>query len=255
MSKREDEAFDAWKAEIRGGLPEEARAAWDTIANSDLTRERFFRGTLRSDDYYRRLNEVTEKEREANMRVAAREKELQDWYQNEAPKNEQLIAERDLLRAQLEELGNEVPGASVSSEQLAELKAKADKVEQLDRILPDVMADMAAVTYDALKNGYEIDPRAVVRVSMQQGVTPYKAYEIMTAEARAKKYEAAREEERKKWVEEGRRQAISAGNGSPDHIRPSGPSVVDFLTRENPTESSQQTRVRAALKELESESY
>jgi hypothetical protein len=251
MSKREDEAFDAWKNEIRSGLPEEVRAAWDTLANSDLTRERFFRGALRSEDYYRRLNEVTEKDRA----VSARERELQAWYEAEAPKNEQLIAERDLLRAQVEEFGNEVPGASVSSEQLAELKAKADKVEQLDRILPDVMADMAAVTYDALKNGYEIDPRAVVRVSMQQGVTPYKAYEIMTAEARAKKYEAAREEERKKWVEEGRRQAISAGNGSPDHIRPSGPSVVDFLTRENATDSSQQSRVRAALTELESGSY
>lgn len=254
MSKREDEDYASWVEDVGKTLPAEKQEAWKALADLDVTRERFYRGSLRSEDYYTRLNELkAEKDKTEKLKT-----ELYAWYEEQAPKNEALLAERDLLRAQLEEAGTDDPPnkvSGVSAEQFAELKAKADKVEQLDRIMPNVLADMAAVVRDSIKNDYDIDPREVVRVSLQQGVPPWKAYELMTAEQRAKKYEEAHEAERKKWIDEGKRQAISASTGSPDHIRPSGPSVVDFLQRKEQDESTQSSRVRSALLELEQGNY
>lgn len=258
MSKREDEKFAAWVDEMAASLPDAKRAAWRELASDadEVVREKFYRGTLRTEDYYTKLNEVTEDKRKAEQL----QKELYAWYEEQAPKNEALIAERDLLREQLNELGNEIPGAAglpgISSEDFAELRTKAAKVDQLDRMLPEVLADIAAYVKDSVKNGYEVNDREVMRLSLQQGVSPYKAYEQMTAGERAKKYEAERDAEKKKWIEEGRRQAISSSTGSPDHIRASGPSVVDYL-RENKSggDSSQHDRVKAALLELETGTY
>jgi hypothetical protein len=258
MSKREDEKFAAWVEEMAAAIPDAKRAAWrELVSDADeVVRERFYRGTLRTEDYYTKLNESNEAKRKAEEL----QKELYTWYEEQAPKNEALIAERDMLREQLDTLGTEIPGAAglpgITSEDIAELKTKAAKVDQLDRMLPEVLADIAAYVKDSVKNGYEVNDREVMRLSLQQGVSPYKAYEQMTAGERAKKYEAERETEKKKWMEEGRRQAISTSTGSPDHIRASGPSVVDYL-RENKNEamSDRSARVAAALAELETGTY
>jgi hypothetical protein len=257
MSKREDEKFAAWVEEMAAAIPEPKRAAWRELANDadEIVRERLYRGALRTEDYYTKLNEINEQKRQAKQL----QDELYAWYEEQAPKNEALLAERDLLREQLEAMGTDVPAAAglpgLTSEDLAELKAKASKVDQLDRMLPEVLADIAAYVKDSVKNGYEVNDREVMRLSLQQGVSPYRAYEQMTAGERAKKYEAEREAERKKWVEEGRRSALSSSTGSPDHIRPSGPSVVDYLREAKQGESTQQDRVRAAIASLETESY
>lgn len=248
MSKREDEAFAAWISEVAAEYPADQREAVASFLSNDVARERFYRGTLRTDEFYRRLNELEA----AKQELETAKQEIYNWYEEEAPKQEALLAERELLKAQLAEYGSggAPPQAGLpgfSTEDLADLKAKAAKIEALDKLIPAVVADMGAVAYDALKNGYDIDPREVMRVSLQQGVEPYKAYEHLTTPQRQKRYEEQFEAEKKKWVEEGRRQAISARNGSPDHIQPSGPSVVDFLQRKDPKEQSQQDRVSAAL--------
>ena len=92
---------------------------------------------------------------------------------------------------------------------------------------------------------------------MQHGVSPYKAYEHLTAAERAKRYEKEREDEKQKWIDEGRRQADSDNNGSPDHISTSGPSVVDYLQRSDAdtTEKDHGARVAGALAALENNQF
>ena len=209
-----------------------------------------FRGSIGQKELYRRMNEV-----------AKQRQELEEWYEQEAPKNEALIAERDELRAQLETLGSGGPppsqasGVQLSAKDLDEIKAKIQKVEVLDRLLPAVLGSMGNVYTDMTKNGFDVDPNEVIQVSLQQGVEPWQAYLGLTADERAKRAEKAQEEERKRWFEEGRRAALT---NSPDHLQPSGPSVVDYLQSLNSSTGAQNAvqplnqaaRVSAALKEL-----
>src|SRR3972149_622811 len=177
MSKKEDTAFAEWVDEIVGEYPEETRESAKTILSSDFSREHLYRGTLRSNEFYRRLNELDEGRKE----LEAARNELYSWYEEEEPKQQALVAERDALKSQLEKVGSGdappaagIPGFSL--EDFAAPKAKADKIEALDKIIPAVMADMAAVQYDVIKNNFDIDPREVMRQSLQHGVEPYKAY-------------------------------------------------------------------------------
>lgn len=261
MSKREDEKYEAWKADIRDKLPEEAREAFDAIADLDVTRDELFRGTIRQKDYYTRLNEFNEEKQafEAEReKVQAFRDELYQWYDEEGPKNDALLKERDMLRAQLEELGSDNPpeaGSPISVEELAELKAKIAEAEKLNKILPGVLSDQMAIAIDSVKNDFNIDPREVMKLSLQHGVAPWKAYEHLTAAERAKRWEKQREEEREKWKEEGRREAHSSSNGSPDHISQTGPSVVDYLQRSEQKDTDHNSRVSAAIQSLENKDY
>ena len=248
MSKREDEAYAAWRQELLAEFAPEVREQAAQVLDAPVAKERFYRGTLRSDEFYRRLNELEASKQE----LESTKQELYSWYEEESPKQDALIAERDLLRAQLAEVGaggapSQAGLPGFSTEDLADLRAKADKIEALDKLIPAVIADMSAVAFDAQKNGFDVDPREVMRLSLQHGVEPYKAYEHLTSDQRKARYEKTQEAERQKWIDEGRRQAITSRNGSPDHLQSSGPNVVDFLQRQNPTESTQAGRVNAAL--------
>jgi len=249
MSKREDENYAAWVEEILAEFPEDKRESAKAALEAPVARERFFRGAIRQDDYYRRLNEIEDARKELE---AARD-ELYAWYEEESPKLESIIKERDLLKSQLTKNASAgdppaaagVPGFSV--EDLAVLKAKAEKIDALDKIVPAIIADLASVTKDAITNNFEFDPREVMRLSLEHGVEPYKAYEYLTADQRKKQYDAAQEAEKQKWIEEGRRQALTARNGSPDQLPNSGPNVVDLLQKKDAKELTQSDRVNAAL--------
>lgn len=247
MSKKENEDFGAWVEEVIGSFPADKQDLAREVLNSDVSRDRFFRGTIRQDDYYRRLNELNEERKE----LESTKDELASFYEEQLADQEALIAERDLLKAKLAERSGDPPPAAgipgFSTEDLAALKAKADKIDALDKIMPAVMADMAAVQYDAIKNNFDYDPREVMRLSLQHGTEPYKAYEYLTKDQRQNRYEEAQKKERDKWIEEGRRQALSAKNGSPDQLPHSGPSVFDRLQGKDTPESTHQSRVAAAL--------
>lgn len=261
MSKREDEAFEKWVDELSEKVETSEADAFKVWAKTPVARE-VFRGTIGQAELYRRLNDVASEKKEVE---AARE-ELQAWYEAEQPKNEALLAERDELRKQLAELGVNAPPPAASTpsapafpqEELAELRKKADKAELLDRLVPAVLADSMRITRDSIKNDFDIDPTEVIQYSLKNGVEPWRAYLELTSDERQKRTDKAQEEERKKWIEEGRRQALTSH--SPDHLQPSGPSVVDYLKGLNeaagaagatpnvaPTKDS---RVAAALKEF-----
>lgn len=256
MSRREDEAFQKWVDELSQEVQPAEAEAFKVWAKTDAARE-VFRGTIGQAELYRRMNDVAREKKEIE---AARE-ELQAWFEEEAPKNEALVKERDELRKQLAELGvggpppaSGTPTPSVSPEELADLKAKVAKIDALDRMIPAVLGDIARVVQESQRDGYDIDPREVIKYSLQQNMEPYRAFQALTADERRKREEAKQEEERKKWFEEGRRAALSTN--SPDHFKPSGPSVVDYLRELNKATGatgaapSQADRVSAAMKEF-----
>ena len=78
---------------------------------------------------------------------------------------------------------------------------------------------------------------------------PWTAYENLTSDQRKARYEKEAEAERNKWIEEGKRQAMTAKTGSPDALTPAGP-VWEQLTRKSDDEpSTSRDRVAAALQE------
>lgn len=254
MSRKEDQAFKEWgealAAEV-GDDEKEALAAWLALP---VARE-VFRGTLAQEKLYTELNKIADERRELEEKEAA----LDSWFEEEKPKNEKLLKERDQLKAQLAAVGagdpppaEGTPAPSLSPEVLAELKKTQQKLDTLDKLLPAVIGDVARMVKDSVENKFDIDPREAIKLSVQKGVEPWQAYQALTAEERQKRAEAAQEAERKKWFEEGRR---SVTTNSPDHLKPAGPSVVDYLQNLNKTAGAKpmeaSDRVSAALAALQ----
>jgi hypothetical protein len=254
VSKREDEKYEKWVEELSKQVDEDEKEDFEKWSKTNFAKESY-RGYLREQEFYRKLNELTEK----TQKLEETKTELQEWFDAEKPKNAALIRERDELKSQLEELGVDGPppaaaptGLSLSAEKLAELEAKAAKVDVLDRLIPAALGEMSLVLKDSIKNNFDIDPREVIKLSLEKSIEPYRAYEILTADERQKRHEAEREAEKKKWFEEGRRSAQATP--SPDHLQPSGPSVLDYLAETNKDASKsvgdRTSRIASALKEL-----
>lgn len=232
MSKREDQDFAAWVEEIKASLgDEDAVEAFEAFAATDTGRE-VYRGNLREKDYYTRLNKLNSEKEE----LAQAQSELTEWFENEEPVREALIKERDELRKKLADGkspdGGDPPNAvsGVSQEEIALLRAKASKIDAMDKILPSVLGDLGRVILDAQRNDFNVDPAEIMQMASSKAIDPYRAYMELTAEERQKRSAQAVKEEQKKWFEEGRKAALSGD--APDHIKPSGPSVFDLLTKE-----------------------
>lgn len=244
MSVKEDRLFNEWVEGLIKEVGEDEREDVKKWAALPIARE-VYRGTLAQEKLYTELNKINAERQE----IAAREAELAEWFESEKPKNEKLLAERDALRAQLAELGSGGPppseqtGVQLSPEDLAAIKATQQKLEHLDKLLPAVIGDVARIVKDSVENKFEIDPREAVKLSIQKGTDPWSAYLAITQEERQKREEASREAERKKWYEEGRR---SVTTNSPDHLQPSGPSVVDYLNSLNKAAGSEGARAPMA---------
>jgi hypothetical protein len=247
VSKREDQAFKAWVEEIKATLPDEdAVEAFEVFAGTDTGRD-VFRGTIREDDYYRKLNKLAEEKKE----FETAKEELTEWFENEEPVREALLKERDELRKKLAEGKSDSgdppnPVTGISPEEFALIRAKAAKVDAIDKILPSVLGDWGRVLMDAQRNNFDFDPNEVMQTSVQQGIDPMRAYLQITADQRKAREAQAAEEQKKKWFEEGRRAALSGD--APDHLKPSGPSIFDTLTAREPetgiTSVPQNTRAR-----------
>jgi hypothetical protein len=256
MSKKEDAAFKEWSEALGEEIEESEKEALTAWLALPVARE-VFRGTIGQKELYRRMNEVEVQRKE----VEAKEAELNEWYEANAPVVEAVAKERDELLAQLATRGSGNPppaegtGVKLSKDELAEIRAKAAKVDVLDKLLPSVLTDVGRVLQDSIKNNFDVDPGEVIQLSLKKGVEPWRAYLDLTAEERQKREEAGREAERKKWFEDGKRSVTS---NSPDHFQPSGPSVVDFLHELNKGAAaggkdplSTRDRVNAAISALQ----
>lgn len=249
MSK-EDLAYQEWVRELEGKLPAEVQDAFKAITSHDAGKD-IFRGGLRRQDYDRRVTEI-QRERE----------KLQNWFEEEAPKNQRLVAEaqdyqKKLVEYQqtLRELGieNTNPGATASSvvrkEDLEGIRQEfAEKVRLLDQALPQFLGDVSTVIHTAVKENYNINPREVIDYAAEKRVTPIQAFKDLTADERGRREVVAQKALETKWKEEGAREALSK-LPSPTYIRPSGPTVVENLSNKD-FASDARSRVAGAVKDF-----
>lgn len=262
MAKKEDELFKEWVQEVSSGLEtEEEKRAFEVFSQSKAGRETL-RGGMRRGEFDRRLNELHETRRQletAEEALKSKSAELREWYEREAPKNSQLVEELNTLKSRLREVSggdDDIPAAAAtvaqspySKEELEAIKAKVAKVDMFDQNLPRLLGELAAITKKSLQEGFDVDPRDVIAYATKNRVDPFRAYEDLTYEARQEKFEKDREDERKKWKEEGRKEALSNLKSSPDHIRTPGPNVVDHL-REDKAYPNRNERVGAAVRDF-----
>jgi hypothetical protein len=265
MGKVEDEGFPKWLEEKKTALAAKdpsAAAQFEKLvtANKEFGIE-LFRGDLREKEFHRRLNETnTEKETMAGEKTRlagaisqfqAEKTKWSTWYQQEKPKAEALVAEKARLEARIVDLeagkaaGNNIDDddddknyrVPAMNEELQttikqlqdDLLATKQRLETVDTNIPGFITDHAVAMDLARKEGFDIDPRALTDMALRNNIEPRQAYYQLTYEQREKKATSDREKEIKDAEERGRKNALN-DRPSPDHLRPSGPSVVDRLS-------------------------
>ena len=247
----EDEAFEAWQAEIRARIPEEKRAHLDALLGEEGSKE-LFKGGLREADYYRRLNDLHEEKEKLNTegksfqeRVAAQER----WYNEANEEYKRVVAGK--TSSVPDATGNDRSFNGVDSAVIEELRQKHQLVQQFDQALPKFVGQAASIAVRAAKEGFEIDPMEVIEYAASQRVDPLTAYSQLTADERETRAAKQREKELADAMEQGRREERSRLQ-SPDRVRyPSadaGPSAALFGDK-TPDLSNRNVREKAAMED------
>jgi hypothetical protein len=211
------------------------------ISGSEVARDKFFRGTLRQDEFHRRLNEVnTEKGTLAEQRRALEEEaaKVVDWYKSEAPKNEVLLKTKANLEAQLAAYQNALiergvdpsnftqqtptqqrtQASGTDAQQVVELQRQ---IALMNQQLPLIIADVAQVNHQIVKEGWDVDPATVLQYSIQRGVRATDALHQLTADQRQKRDAENLAKQLAAAREEGKRELMAAhptsdyGRGAP----------------------------------------
>ncbi len=242
MSAEEDAKYAAWKADVAKEFADpELQNAFEKLSNSPVARDKFFRGTLRQEEFHRRLNEVnTEKGTLAQQRQALEEEaaKVVDWYKSEAPKNEVLLKTKANLEAQLAAYQNAliergVDPSNFTQQTPAQQRAAASgtdaqqvvelqrQIALMNQQLPLIIADVAQVNHQIVKEGWDVDPATVLQYSIQRGVRATDALAQLTADQRQKRDAETLEKRLAAAREEGKRELMAAhptsdfGRGAP----------------------------------------
>jgi hypothetical protein len=225
MSEKEDAERSAWLESVKKDFASDpdALAALDKVFTHPAATERFYRGTLRQDEFHRRLNEThamkTELEQQ-RLQVLEAAQQVQNYYATEGPKNEALLkhkqvleAEKAALEAALLARGEEPrsilrqpqePPVSAGSQALQnEVEALKQQLATITNTLPVYLNDSIQATYEIVKNGWDVDPRAVLDYSLTRGVRASEALQQLTAKQRQDRQES----EIQKRIDEAKEQA------------------------------------------------
>lgn len=240
MSAKEQAEYQKWLEEVKQEYPEDLREALDKLAAVDTTKELFYRGTIRQKDYYTKLNKLANEKREVESKAT----KMEEWYQNEAlpeynrMENElkKAEAERQKLLLKVKELGIEDEVGNLptradirNADSIKEVEQLKAQLQAIDRALPSILSEMTSVQHKVLSEKWDVDPTDVLNLSMQKNIKPTAALEEMISVQREERKEKEMEALKKKWMDEGRKDALAKNPGSPDRLRPSGPTVVDAL--------------------------
>ncbi len=258
MSKREDGEYQKWLDDLKRDNPDLA-ANLDALAATEAGKELFRGNAKREPEFYRRLNEYNEKEKELqaeNAKFTQKQREFEEivkqqneWYESAKPTVDVLksrAAEADVLQAKLEavqkklnDLGVQMPvdspttpnpaprsaGEDILLKQLEEIQQRQ---RMMDQAFPQVMGEFLSVVHRAQKEGFDVDPREVLATVYKDKVTPSQAYENMTRDERDKRSQEKYATDLKNAKEEGAREALSKLNG-PDRLSLNAPSIVEAL--------------------------
>lgn len=257
--KTSEEQYQAWAKEVEASLADDQKVHFQALVNSDAGKA-VFGGHLREKDYYTRLNQHTEEVREFETRKA----QMYDWYNQEAPKVERTVKEKQALERKLQDYERQlaeqgfidttstgiVHADAVKREDLEAVRQENQRRMQLmDQALPQLLGDIGDVMYRSLSEGYKVNPKEVIKYALDNKVDPNRAFEALTADERESREAKRQAEAVQKAREEGRREAMSKFP-TPDVHRPSGPSVVSNLQDPNFKSLSQRDRVNDAVKEF-----
>lgn len=238
MSKQEDDAFAAWQANFAKEFESDpdAKAAWETLSGKapDKVREHFYRGTLRQEDYHRRLNDVhTEKQQAAAVKAQAEAlvKQNEDWWKLSKPEYDKAVKQKQVALALLAEHGlvgegNQGDGGRPPAEGRQQMSGQNDEEFQrlkatLDGIaigLPNYMQDFAAVNDELRRNNWSVGLRDVQAYSSTRGVSLQQALVDLTADERQKRQEDDIAKKIAAGVEEETRKRM-ASLPTPDYVR------------------------------------
>lgn len=276
MKPKTEAKYKEWVKEVEASLSTpEAKNAFKSLAENSDEGFKVFGGYLRESEWDRLQNELKEAERTVKADQAAIQnamgkfmtdlKDVQDWYNVEAAKNEQLANAYNTLAARheeaqkkLRELGLEDntvthPGGSVprgvddmTAKEIAALK---QSLAQQSVAIPRILADALTVLKEGVKEGYEFDPAAVISHAHQNGVDLKSAFKALTADQREKKDAEKFSKELEKAREEGRREALSKFP-SPERMKPSGPTIFDHLSSAPDAATNRNARINDAVKEF-----
>lgn len=260
MAKREEELYQEWLKDVSSNLSsDEEKNAFATLLKNESAAKEMLRGGMRRQEFDRRLNEVHEANRQltaASESLKSDREKLKEWYSEQAPKNAALLEELTELKSKLREVtgDDDPPPAQRTTEQLPsglveKLQKLDQKVDLFDQNLPRFQADMFAIIKKSIKEDIDIDPREITAYSIKHQVEPFRAYEDLTHDIRLERFEQERESEKKKWIEEGKKEALRSIKSSPDHIRTPGPTIFDQLAKTE-TPQTRGERVNAALKDF-----
>jgi hypothetical protein len=219
LSKKEDAQFQAWIAERESSLsnkPEKLQAFKTLLAEDDSDARELFRGGLREADYYRRLNEHQTKEKEVDERerfIGSKEQELRKWWEENAPKNEQLLREKRDLAAKLEQAQTSLRSIgledeaeklkSIRADAVAtpnpssdELKALKQRLEVFERGMPGLLSQLGDVTDRALRENFKVKPSDIIAYSSKNNVPLNIAFDQLTADERAERAQKDQDEQK-----------------------------------------------------------
>lgn len=261
MKKKTEAEYKAWLEEVRSKLPVGMKGKFDELVSDEEVGFNIFGGHLREADYYRKLNEMQEAQKEveqnrqflngAVLKFKADVEEVKNWWETESVKNENLVNENDALKAQihatrqkLQEYGLEdaapvAPPAAGNSNENARLREELLQLKRyvigMDRAVPQVLRQSLKTVVSGIKEGYDFDPDQLFDYTQQNGVDLPTAFERLTAEQRTARAAKAQEDAIAKAREEGRREALARA-GSPDMIRPTGPGrTIEDMKNVKPT--------------------
>jgi hypothetical protein len=261
LSKKEDDDLAAWQAKLAAELDPEAKAAWETFTAkaSDVVREKFYRGTLRQDDYNRIKNEALTERQQAQAARADAERlvrESQDWYAMSKPEYERAVKKAEVLAAALASAGlidgtpqpaAPLAGVAVDSAAAQEIATLKQQLENVSRGAYGLARDQMAVTAAIQREGFSIDPVTIFDYSAAQGVPLSVAFERLTADERAAKQEAAIQARIDARVAEERR-SLMASAGTPDAFRGAPRmNILDQLKQTDAAITDKHERKAAAM--------
>ncbi len=257
MKKSTEKSYQEWMSGLEAKLASkpDKLAAFKTFAADEEAQEVLLQGVMAEKEFYRRLNDVNEKEKSIQqLESEARQKhsaltadalKLKNWFDEIEPQHQAALENERALRArlaategELTKLGLEVPTVNskpgsdnyeVASDHPLWREIQSIKARQvaMDTNTPQALAQLGQVLQRGVSEGYKFDVTEVIATAAQRGGDLNSAYEFVTAQQRADKLAAdvtARIEEARK---DGERQALSRLS-SPDRFGAQRPRSDQF---------------------------
>jgi hypothetical protein len=247
MKKQTKESYEEWVRGLETKLaasPEKLEHFRSIIADESIAT--YVAGSVMAEkEFYRRTNDVVEKEKTlAQLETENQARynqltndaiELKKWADTVSPQVDAAVNEARYLRerealamAKLKEFGLEGelantkpvgdPVAVTADNPLwGEIQVLRQRQAMMDANFPAAIEQMATVLTRSHKEGFDFDPKELIKTASQNNVDLNRAYELQTAEARAAKLKVDIDKRIEAARAEGERQALTRLS-SPDRL-------------------------------------